>query len=510
MAASRGTKPDPAPTFACFQPNRRRGQSTAPGHGLWLLATPAQLAGVLTGALAGDPLGPLPAGQRVAARQALTRSPPLACRGLQRIEWTDDAGRLGSLTFAIGLDHPDRRRLLADFEPERAPTRERVAGRAAGGATDIVEDGVDHRVDHRVDHAVDDDDAPILVIGAGLAGCATAAALARRGRHVVVIEQGPALGGAVADVPLIAQHPALSADDNARTRLARAALALTWRLRDDLGPALHWCGRWQRVDGDPARYLTGWPPELARAAAAGPDAQIRFDRCALAETSALLAHLVARPSISTALGQTVTAIEHDATGWWARLTTASRSGPFGAIVIACPDHVPLSGLAPPWTPAGHRETGQVAIGEAPAGSAPDAARIDGGFRRDGRAFRLQLGRLLVTGAQADDAVAWRLSRGASRLDPIDHLPLIGRVPDQQGLIARAADHARNDRLPYPLRPGLWLATGLGGRGLLWALLAGELVAASLNDEPALIEASLATAIDPARFARRRLRRGLMA
>lgn len=509
MAVPRGSKPDPAPTFACFRPDRRRGQSTAPGHGLWLLATPALLAGVL----AANPLGPLPAGQRAAAGRALTRSPPLACRGLQRIEWTDDAGRLGSLTFAIGLDRPDRRRLVADFEPGPGPAP--APGRVG-------------------------DTAPILVIGAGLAGCATAAALARRGRRVVVIEQATTVGGAVADVPLIAQHPALSADDNARTRLARAALALTWRLRDELGPALHWCGRWQRVDGDPARYLTGWPPELARAVAAGPDgpdgsdARVRFDRCALAETGALLAHLVARPSISTWLGQAVTAIEHDDAGWWATLDTAPRAGPFEAVVIACPDHVSLSGLAPPWTPAGHRETARIAVGEAPAGSAPEAARIDGGFRGAGQPFRLQLGRLLVTGAGADDvleedtasgpavarggaddvvadrSVVWRLSRGSSRLDPIDHLPLIGPAPDQQGLIAHAAAHARNDRLPYPLRPGLWLATGLGGRGLLWALLAGEIIAAGLDDEPALIEASLAAAIDPARFARRRLRRGLTA
>jgi tRNA 5-methylaminomethyl-2-thiouridine biosynthesis bifunctional protein len=58
-----------------------------------------------------------------------------------------------------------------------------------------------------------------------------------------------------------------------------------------------------------------------------------------------------------------------------------------------------------------------------------------------------------------------------------------------------------DRLPIfgALQPGLCLATGLGARGLLWAPLGAELVAASLNDEPLPIERELVDAISPRRF-----------
>lgn len=498
MTVRRAPRADPPPTITRFRPDRRRGQSTAPGHGLWLLASPAELAAVL----AGDPASPLPAAQRLSARRALAGLPPLAVRGLQRVDWADEDGRRGSLTFAIGLGRQDRRRLLAAFEASAGPPA------SPGPATDAGRNR----------------GAPVLVIGAGLAGCAMAAALARRGRRVVIADREAVPGGVVAAVPLLAQHPALSADDNARTRLSRAALTASWRLRKELGPALHWCGRWQRVEGDSSRYLAGWPLELAHAAGPPAAGLVRFERCALAETAPLLAHLLARPTISRCFGQSIAAIERDADDWWAGLAGGRKLGPFEAVVVACPDHERFTGLTPPWTPPGQRTSSQVAIADAASDDAP--ARIDGGFRPDRRPFRLQLGRLRVTGADGGGDGGsgggggggggsvgdggdgpWRLSRPAPRFDPVDHLPLVGAVPDQARVVADAAAHTRNDRLPYPLRPGLWLATGLGGRGLLWSCLAAELIAGHLDDEPPLIEATLEAAIDPARFLRRRLRQG---
>jgi tRNA 5-methylaminomethyl-2-thiouridine biosynthesis bifunctional protein len=48
-----------------------------------------------------------------------------------------------------------------------------------------------------------------------------------------------------------------------------------------------------------------------------------------------------------------------------------------------------------------------------------------------------------------------------------------------------------DRLPVvgPVlgAPGLWVATGFASRGLTWASLAGDLIAASLTNEPSPLE-----------------------
>jgi tRNA 5-methylaminomethyl-2-thiouridine biosynthesis bifunctional protein len=54
--------------------------------------------------------------------------------------------------------------------------------------------------------------------------------------------------------------------------------------------------------------------------------------------------------------------------------------------------------------------------------------------------------------------------------------------------------------------GLWVLTALGGRGLLWSVLCAELIAASLEREPAPLERALARHLAPERFVLRALRR----
>jgi tRNA 5-methylaminomethyl-2-thiouridine biosynthesis bifunctional protein len=59
-----------------------------------------------------------------------------------------------------------------------------------------------------------------------------------------------------------------------------------------------------------------------------------------------------------------------------------------------------------------------------------------------------------------------------------------------------------DRLPIfgaTIVPGVWAATGLGSRGLLWAPLGAELIASRLEGEPSPLSRDLAGAISPRRF-----------
>jgi tRNA 5-methylaminomethyl-2-thiouridine biosynthesis bifunctional protein len=51
----------------------------------------------------------------------------------------------------------------------------------------------------------------------------------------------------------------------------------------------------------------------------------------------------------------------------------------------------------------------------------------------------------------------------------------------------------------PRYPGLYGLLGYASRGLTWAPLAAELLAASLEGEPLPLESSLVDALDPARF-----------
>jgi tRNA 5-methylaminomethyl-2-thiouridine biosynthesis bifunctional protein len=66
-----------------------------------------------------------------------------------------------------------------------------------------------------------------------------------------------------------------------------------------------------------------------------------------------------------------------------------------------------------------------------------------------------------------------------------------------------------DRLPVvgKLADNVYGAFAFGSRGLIWAALAAEIIAAELEGEPLPVEGALAKALDPARFARRAESRG---
>jgi tRNA 5-methylaminomethyl-2-thiouridine biosynthesis bifunctional protein len=65
--------------------------------------------------------------------------------------------------------------------------------------------------------------------------------------------------------------------------------------------------------------------------------------------------------------------------------------------------------------------------------------------------------------------------------------------------------ASSDRRPLvgELAPGLWVSTAMGSRGLTFAALCAELIAARLHGEPLPLEARLAQALDLRRQARAR-------
>ena len=102
---------------------------------------------------------------------------------------------------------------------------------------------------------------------------------------------------------------------------------------------------------------------------------------------------------------------------------------------------------------------------------------------------------LVARGQLHGRVGWRATAA-------DRLPLIGAVPAAP-LDGEAAlpDQPRH----WPRVPGLFVAAGLGSRGLTWAPLAGRLIASWIVDAPYPVPADVVDALDPARFCTRRVR-----
>ena len=371
-----------------------------------------------------------------------------------------------------------------------------------------------------------------IVVGAGLAGAAVSAALARRGWRVARLGGGPVPGSMQ---PALAQHPSVTPDDAPLSRLTRAALLLSrgvWR--DDLPPP---CGRVQRMPAARAAAVSrGLPEDWVRAVdarEAGERAGIGLREGGLwlplagTASPADLLRAWTVPGVTPLDAMPVDALRSDGDGWRA-------TGPGGATLARAPVAVLAAGAADPSisvdggapqrlservAAAGlQRRADRTTVAHAPAGARP--ACIVGG---DGHALPLDDGRTLLGPApsdvdrphdapldEADSRRAWArwaaqlaapvpeppLEPGPSgtRLSTRDHLPLAGRVP---AWTRDAGAHAL---------PGLWTATAFGGRGLLWAVLAAELVASALEAEPSPLERALVDALDPARFTARRTSR----
>jgi tRNA 5-methylaminomethyl-2-thiouridine biosynthesis bifunctional protein len=376
-----------------------------------------------------------------------------------------------------------------------------------------------------------------IVVGAGLAGCAVAFALARRGWSVVRLDASDAAGGSWQ--PVLAEHPSVTVDDAPLARLARAATLLA-RGPFDRG-AHRVIGRLQTMDAASARAAVGaLAPEWVRAV----DAREASERAGIALASGglwLPAAAAANPhalreawttgDLAARDGVRVSSLRRTRDGWCALDARGAVLAEAPQVVVATgaagadlrvEARCAASGPRPSRTVAAHlgpaglsRRTGCTTLARPATGALP--ACIVGG---DGHAVPVGDGRLLL-GPRADASAEAAWSRWCARLlEPADaadlvdgpagerlsardHLPLAGPVPDADAIGALAR---RDDRDALPALPGLWIAAAFGGRGLLWSVLAAETIAARLDGEPAPLERALRAAIAPDRFLRRARRR----
>lgn len=372
----------------------------------------------------------------------------------------------------------------------------------------------------RVRHAV--------VVGAGLAGAGLAQALAIRGWRVTVLDAGRARG-----VPAHAGHlaaaltPVLARDDNARARLSRAgsqrALARWQALADGAAPRV--CGTvqverdagksaalagtletlafpsdWVRqVDCDEASALAGLP--LARGG-------IFFAQGMLVQPNKLIDALLQTPGV-TVLPADVARLEAVGQGWRvvdaqgeerAQADTVILANAFGAQAVLA-----QSGLLDPLPRMAqmHALAGEVTL--------VPAAALNGGPRCivGGEGYLLpDVGAGCVAGSTyVHGAVQAQVSADGQRvtLDKAAGL-LSGHFPDFAALVPGTLPGWAGwravlpGRLPavgsLPHAEGVWLAVGYASRGLSWAALMGDEIAARLSGEPGFLETDLAQLVSP--------------
>ncbi|WP_044871770.1 bifunctional tRNA (5-methylaminomethyl-2-thiouridine)(34)-methyltransferase MnmD/FAD-dependent 5-carboxymethylaminomethyl-2-thiouridine(34) oxidoreductase MnmC [Pseudomonas sp. LFM046] len=394
-----------------------------------------------------------------------------------------------------------------------------------------------------------------LVIGAGLAGCASAASLATRGWQVTLLERHDAPAREASGNPQGVLYLKLSAHGTPLSRLILSGFGHTRRLLQRLEQGRDWqaCGVLQlafddkeaqrqakladafpadllhRLDRAQAEALAGvalpagglfypeagWvhPPALCRLLATHlnirliPHSEalelrregelwhaVAGDRSLACAPVAVLAGAADVLRFPQATGLQLKRIR----GQISRLPATAESANLGTVLCA------EGYVAPP------RE------GEHTLGASFDFHSTDLEPTAAEHAGNLQLleeispdlGRRLHA-AELEPA---RLEgRAAFRCTTPDYLPIVGPLADADAFASAYAVLAKDARqvpdVPAPWFDGLYVNSAHGSRGLITAPLSGELLAAWLDDEPLPVPRAVAEACHPNRFALRRLIRG---
>jgi tRNA 5-methylaminomethyl-2-thiouridine biosynthesis bifunctional protein len=394
-----------------------------------------------------------------------------------------------------------------------------------------------------------------VVIGAGLAGCATAASLAARGWRVTLLERHDDVAREASGNPQGVLYLKLSAHGTALSRLIVAGFGHTRRLLERLQRGIDWdaCGVLQLAfDAKEAerqsKLAAAFPSDLLHALSQGEAEQLAgiglpagglfYPDAGWVHPPALCRQLVQHPLIELRPYQEALSLSRQ-DGRWRVAGENATLAEAPVLVLACAAEISRL-LAAANLPL-KRIRGQ--ISRLPASAASSALRTvvcaegyvappRGGEHTLGASFDFHSADL--TPSVAEHAGNLELLReisldlaerlDAQTLDPAtlqgraafrctspDYLPLVGPLAEQQAFNEAYAVLARDARqipeTPCPWLPGLYINSGHGSRGLITAPLSGELIAAWLENEPLPVPRDVADASHPNRFMLRKLIRG---
>jgi tRNA 5-methylaminomethyl-2-thiouridine biosynthesis bifunctional protein len=396
-----------------------------------------------------------------------------------------------------------------------------------------------------------------IVVGAGLAGCTAAAALARRGVQVTLLEQGLlAAAGSGNDQGILytrmsREHSALadfSLQSFHHASTFYSDLFAAGTLTKGLDGAL--CGTFQqdqRVNAALAEILAT-VPELVQVLSADeaeqllgiaqPAAGYWFPRSGWLHPGAICRVMASRDGVHVHEQSGEIKLVQTRDGWRAT-DQAGQSWEAPCVVIAAGtgssrfsglDWLPLQAIRGQTTQLPTDDMfsclqavlcheGYIAparLGSHCIGATFDLDDSDTEPRPDGHDSNLaSLGSAVPAWREAlqrQDTAALAGRVGFRCASP-DYLPLAGPVPDRQAFLQRFDGLRSNARKTIDSHgkflPGLFLSTGHGSRGLSSTPLAAELLASQICGEPPPLSRGLIRALAPARFIIRDLCRNRM-
>ena len=391
-----------------------------------------------------------------------------------------------------------------------------------------------------------------LVIGAGLAGCATAASLAQRGWQVTLLERHGAIAQEASGNPQGVLYLKLSAHHTTLSRLIVSGYGHTRRLLERLHKGKDWdnCGvlqlafdakeaqrQTQLAAAFPADLLTNLDRSTAetKACITLPAGGLFYPEAGWVHPPALCALLSQQPNIQLRLHQEALELRRDGDSWQAwndKQLLASAS------VVVLASAAEIKGFSQSAGLPLKRIRGQITRLPATAASrALNTVVCAEGYvapaRQDehtlGASFDFNSDDLTLNSAdhasnlQLLDEISPELygalntaaldpehlqGRAAFRCTSPDYLPIVGPLADTTAFAEAYAVLSKDARqvpdTPCPWLEGLYINSGHGSRGLITAPLSGEMIAAWLNNEPLPVPADVAQACHPNRFALRAL------
>ncbi|MFS2198026.1 bifunctional tRNA (5-methylaminomethyl-2-thiouridine)(34)-methyltransferase MnmD/FAD-dependent 5-carboxymethylaminomethyl-2-thiouridine(34) oxidoreductase MnmC [Pseudomonas sp. Pseusp3] len=394
-----------------------------------------------------------------------------------------------------------------------------------------------------------------LVIGAGLAGCASAASLAARGWQVTLLERHDAIAQEASGNPQGVLYLKLSAHGTALSQMIVSGFGYTRRLLEHLQRGRDWddCGVLQlafnakeaerqvqlaAAFAPDLLHLLGQPEAQAVAGVGLAHGGLFYPEGGWVHPPALCQWQAAHPQIQLLTHHDVLQLRKVESQWQAwdgeRLLASAP-----VVVLAGAAEIqrfPESAGLPLKRIRGQitrlTQTPQslalntVVCAEgyvAPARSGEHTLGASFDFKSDdltpttaehlgNLAMLEEISRDLVSRLAIDRLDPESLQgRAAFRCTSPDYLPIVGPLADAQSFAQAYAALSKDARqvpdVACPWLDGLYVNSGHGSRGLITAPLSGELLAAWLDNEPLPLPRSVAEACHPNRFALRRLIRG---
>jgi tRNA 5-methylaminomethyl-2-thiouridine biosynthesis bifunctional protein len=464
----------------------------------------------------------------------------LAGRGATAATWTAarpvrDGLRNAGFEVRPGAGVGHKRDItLARFAPRSPPRRSprQLAGRPAAGGSPAH---------------------PIVVVGAGLAGCALASALAEQGRHILVLERRSQAASEGSGNPAGILHGVVHAADNRHARFYRAATlaaqAAVQAAIEEQGVAgslagllrlEHGAGGIRRMQavldrlGLPGDYVQALDVAAAaeRAGVPLPAPAWYYPQGGWVDPGALARSFLVRAGdrARLAVGCRVAGLRRNGDRWTVLDAQGGAIAEAAVVVLANASEAlgllgsqawpletsrgQLTGVDvdPGWTAllpripvagAGYvlpPIDGKLWCGASSQGGVDDRSSTPADHRHNLERLRALLGPVpsVEVGSLA--------GRAAFRCVAVDRLPVIGAVPSLHDPDAGRLDQPRL----VPREPGLFVFTALGSRGIATSVLGARMLAAAITGAPSPVETDLLDAVDPARFQVRTFRRGAAA